>query len=148
MQLTLQLGLTLRWQSKDLPSSRPGGRSSYQIWIKQQQQPELAGHQAVEDEVEGAVDEGHHVHQLSQRCVTVHEELSAKYEKVKTTNISIRGCTFSQSKRKCKNVKQKINLTTMDNWHELNLNLRWFHLFPKGSREDVKDTLKNTLSLM
>ena len=40
-----------------------------------QEQPELAGHQAVEDEVEGAVDECRHVHQLSQRCVTVHEEL-------------------------------------------------------------------------
>ena len=45
---------------------------------QQQREPELAGHQAVEDEVESAVDKCRHVHQLSQRCVTVHEELRHK----------------------------------------------------------------------
>ena len=45
---------------------------------QQQGQPKLAGHQAVEDEVESAVDKCRHVHQLSQRCVTVHEELKTQ----------------------------------------------------------------------
>ena len=40
--------------------------------------PELPGHEAVEEEVEGAVEEGHHVHDLAQGDVAVHEELRRK----------------------------------------------------------------------
>ena len=53
-------------------------------FVKAVEKPELAGHQAVENEVKSTVDEGRHVHQLSKRCVTVHEELRPKYEKVKS----------------------------------------------------------------
>ena len=34
--------------------------------------PELSGHQAVQDEVDGAVSEGQHVHNLPQWVVTGH----------------------------------------------------------------------------
>ena len=36
---------------------------------------ELSGHGAVEDEVDHAVDECHHVHNLSERSVAVEEKL-------------------------------------------------------------------------
>ena len=35
---------------------------------------ELFGHDAVEDEVDGGVDEGHDVHQVTQRSVAVVQE--------------------------------------------------------------------------
>ena len=37
--------------------------------------PELSGHQAVQDEVDGAVSEGQHVHHLPQGVVAGDEEL-------------------------------------------------------------------------
>lgn len=39
--------------------------------------PELLGHEAVEDEVDGGVDERHGVHDVAQRAVAVLEELVA-----------------------------------------------------------------------
>ena len=39
---------------------------------------ELSRHGAVEDEVDHAVDECHHVHDLAQRSVAVEEELLTK----------------------------------------------------------------------
>ena len=39
--------------------------------------PELLGHEAVEDEVDGGVDERHDVHEVAHRVVAVHEELEA-----------------------------------------------------------------------
>ena len=41
--------------------------------------PELSGHQAVQDEVDGAVSEGQHVHDLPQWVVTGHQERLTKY---------------------------------------------------------------------
>ena len=43
--------------------------------VGDQGRPELGGHQAVEDEVDGAVGEDHHVHQLSQWVVARNKEL-------------------------------------------------------------------------
>ena len=36
---------------------------------------ELSGHGAVEDEVDHAVDQGHHVHHLTDRCVAIGEKV-------------------------------------------------------------------------
>jgi hypothetical protein len=40
--------------------------------------PKLAGHQAVEDEVESAVEESHHIHDLPQGDVAVQQELGGR----------------------------------------------------------------------
>ena len=46
--------------------------------------PELPGHDAVEDEVDHAVDEGQHVHQFPQRGVAGDEKLVSKQPREKT----------------------------------------------------------------
>ena len=41
--------------------------------------PELSGHEAVDDEVDAAVEERHHVHQVTQRGVALEEESLPKH---------------------------------------------------------------------
>ena len=41
--------------------------------------PELPGHEAVDDEVDAAVEERHHVHQVAQRGVALEEEPLPKH---------------------------------------------------------------------
>ena len=41
--------------------------------------PELSGHEAVDDEVDAAVEERHHVHQVAKRCVALEEEPLPKH---------------------------------------------------------------------
>ena len=41
--------------------------------------PELSGHEAVDDEVDAAVEERHHVHQVAKRCVALKEEPLPKH---------------------------------------------------------------------
>ena len=41
--------------------------------------PELSGHEAVDDEVDAAVEEGHHVHQVAKRGVALEEEPLPKH---------------------------------------------------------------------
>ena len=51
--------------------------------------PELLGHQAVEDEVDGRVDERHHVHEVPHRMVAAPVEL-ASVDGVQETHNSLR----------------------------------------------------------
>ena len=41
--------------------------------------PELSGHEAVDDEVDAAVEERHHVHQVAKRGVALEEEPLPKH---------------------------------------------------------------------
>ena len=62
---------------------------TYQVYLqqKQHQPPELSGHQAIEEEIKGTVEQSHHIHQLTQRCVTVHEKLRWKLDQQISTQL-------------------------------------------------------------
>ena len=61
----------------------PGGLGSD---VGEERRPELCGHQAVQDEVDGAVGEGQHVHDLPQWVVAGDEELFTKNSRQHSQN--------------------------------------------------------------
>ena len=126
---------------------------TYQVYSqhKQHQPPELSGHQAIEEEIEGTVEQSHHIHQLTQRCVTVHEKLRWKLDQQISKKL-----LYTAGPKKCPIASSLILMLEGEFVISTPILIKYSyiwgiflghtvfenHLFPKGSRENIKNALR------